>query len=60
MLAQFGLEVDEWSGTMYVLRDRKGSTEVVTTLGVLWPAAERLTGRPLDPLEPALVEALGG
>ena len=28
--------------------------------GNLWQAAERLAGRPLDPLDPALVRALHG
>jgi hypothetical protein len=43
-----------------VLRDRKGKTAVVDDLGALWTAAERLAGRPLDPLDPVLVGALRG
>jgi hypothetical protein len=31
---------------------------LVQDLGSLWPAAQRLTGRPLDPLDPALHAAL--
>jgi hypothetical protein len=57
VLAHFGLSVDAWAGS-YVVRDRKGAAAVVTDLGGLWVEAERLAGRPLDPLDPALVEAL--
>jgi hypothetical protein len=57
VLGHFGLELGDWSG-VYVLRDRKGASEVVGDLGALWQAAERLAGRPLDPLDPSLVRAL--
>jgi hypothetical protein len=58
VLDHFGLELGDWSGSVYVLRDRKGRSEVVGDLGALWQAAERLAGRPLDPLDPGLVRAL--
>jgi hypothetical protein len=58
VLAHFGLELGDWSGRIYVLRDRKGKTVIVDNLGGLWIAAEVLAGRALDPLEPALVAAL--
>jgi len=58
VLAFYGLRLDDWSGRVWVLRDRKGRSAVVNDLGSLWVAAERLAGRPLDPLEPALVVAL--
>lgn len=58
IVGHFGLRLDDWSGSVYVLRDRKGRAEVVADLGALWVAAERLAGRPLDPLDPALVRAL--
>jgi hypothetical protein len=57
-LGHFGLRLDDWSGSVYVVRDRKGRAEVVNDLGGLWSAAERLAGRPLDPLDPELVTAL--
>ena len=41
------------------LRDRKGHAAVVDNLGVLWTQAAALAGRPLDPLDPELVRALG-
>ena len=58
VLAHFGLELGDWSGRVYVLRDQKGRSAVVEDLGSLWTAAEALAGRPLDPLDPALVAAL--
>ena len=58
VLAYFGLALDDWGGSVYVLRDRKGQATVVEDLGTLWTAAERMAGRPLDPLEAGLVDAL--
>ena len=58
VLDHFGLRLDDWGGRVYVLRDRKGRAVVVDNLGVLWVEAERLAGRPLDPLDPDLVGAL--
>jgi len=59
VLDHFGLHLDDWSSRVYVLRDRKGRSAVVANLGTLWAEAERLAGRPLDPLDPDLVRALG-
>ena len=59
VLRHFGLELDDWGGAIYVLRDRKGQATVVEDVGALWIAAERLAGRRLDPLDADLVRALG-
>jgi hypothetical protein len=59
VLGFYGLHLGDWSGRVYVLRDRKGRSAVVANLGSLWVEAERLAGRPLDPLDPELVRALG-
>jgi hypothetical protein len=58
ILRHHGLKLDDWGGSKYVLRDRKGRSEIVQDLGGLWPAAEKLANRALDPLEPALRETL--
>lgn len=58
VLEHYGLSAHAWAAGAYVLRDRKGGTAVVADLGALWVEAERLAGAPLDPLDPALVEAL--
>ena len=60
ILRHYGLKLDDWGGSKYVLRDRKGRSEIVQDLGSLWPATERLVGRTLDPLKPALLETLVG
>ena len=59
VLGHYGLRLDDWAGRTYVLRDRKGRGAVVRDLGGLWPAAALLAGRPLDPLDPDLIRALG-
>jgi hypothetical protein len=59
VLDHFGLRLDDWGSRVYVLRDAKGRSTVVGDLGAIWAEAEKLTGRPLDPLEPALLASLG-
>jgi hypothetical protein len=58
VLDHFGLRLDDWSGSVYVLRDRKGASAVVADIGSLWFEAERLAGRKLDPLDSELLAAL--
>jgi len=59
VLSHYNLGLEDWGGgSKYVLRDRTGRSELVQDLGSLWPAAEKLAGRPLDPLDPALQERM--
>ena len=58
VLRHYGLRVSDWAGSKYLLRNKKGRSVLVQDLGSLWPAAQRLAGRPLDPLDPALHAAL--
>ena len=58
VLAHYGLSVADWTAGKSVLRSATGRTALVDNVGELWPAAERLTGRTLDPLDPALLAAL--
>ncbi len=60
VLGHYGLALTDWAGSVYTLRDGKGGTAVVTDVGSLWSEAQRLAGRPLDPLDPALLATLGG
>jgi hypothetical protein len=55
ILRLYGLTLEDWQSGSYVLRTRTGNSEVFADLAALWPAAERLAGRPLDPLDPAIV-----
>jgi hypothetical protein len=59
VLDHFGLDLDDWAGSVYVLRNRKGRAAIVDDLGGLWTQAAILAGRPLDPLDPDLVRSLG-
>lgn len=56
ILSCYGLRVDDWNGNKYILRDKKGRSLIAQDLGELWPAAEQLAGRPLDPLEPHFMQ----
>ena len=59
VLAHYGLNVrDDLSATNYVLDNRKGVQLVVAGLAELWPSAARMAGRPLDPLDSALLAHL--
>ncbi len=55
VVAQFGLELADWQGVKYQLMSRTGRTEIVDNLAQLWQAAERISGRACDPLDPALI-----
>ncbi len=57
VLRPFGLRVADWQNRL-TLTGRTGKGAVVDNLGALWPVAERLAGRPLDPLDPALLARL--
>lgn len=52
------MKVEDFHGTSYVLRGATGATTVFEALAHLWPEAEALSGRPFDPLDPALLAAL--
>lgn len=55
MLAAFGMSLSDWQGASFVLATRTGKSEMIEDLGHLWPAAERLSGRICDPLDPGLI-----
>ena len=58
VLGLYGLTLSDWQGTSFVLSTATGKTEIVDNLTHLWAAAEKLLGRPCDPLDPALVGRL--
>ena len=51
ILSLFALSLEDWQADSYILRTRTGKSEIVADLAALWPAAEKLAGRPLDPLD---------
>lgn len=53
LLAPYGLTVDDTHPVPgYRLATRSGAVELVPDLTALWDAAQRLIGRPIDPLSP--------
>ena len=58
VLGFYGLTLSDWQGASFVLSTATGKTELVEGLAHLWSAAERLTGRPCDPLDPDLIRRL--
>ncbi len=58
VLRPFGLSVEEWQGSAMLLRNSTGVTGIVHSLLDAWPAAERMAGRAIDPLDPGLLETL--
>ena len=57
VLARYGLTLDSWGGR-YILRSRTGKTALVDNLSRMWPVAEALVRRPLDPLDEGLLASL--
>jgi hypothetical protein len=55
VLKHYGMNLDDWQGSLFVLSTATGKTEIVDNLVHLWIAAERLLGRPCDPLDEELV-----
>ena len=63
ILKLYGVVLEDWQGASYVLRTVTGKTEIIDSLARLFPVAEKLAGRPLDPLDPMVMarrEALNG
>ncbi|MDR3495126.1 MAG: hypothetical protein P4L82_11055 [Ancalomicrobiaceae bacterium] len=57
ILKHCGLRLSDWQGASFMLSTLTGRTELVEDLGHLWQAAERMAGRPIDPLSPEVIEA---
>jgi hypothetical protein len=55
VLAYYRMNLADWQGSAFVLSTATGKTEIVDNLAHLWMAAERLLGRPCDPLDPELI-----
>ena len=58
VLRFYGLQLADWGGHSYVLRNMTGQSVIVANLPQLWGEAEKLAGRRCDPLEADLVAAL--
>jgi hypothetical protein len=58
VLGLHGMRVSDWQGASFLLSTLTGKSEIVEDLGHLWPAAEKLSGRLCDPLEPDFLARL--
>ncbi len=58
ILKLYGLSLADWQGASFVLSTATGKTELVDNLSHLWATAEKLIGRPCDPLDPAVIARL--
>jgi hypothetical protein len=57
-LAPAGLSLQDWQGARFVVRSRTGRQEVVDDLMAVWAAAEKIRGRPIDPLDLGFLAAI--
>jgi hypothetical protein len=55
ILSFFRLNLEDFQGVSYVLSTPTGRREIIPDFGQLWLVAETLTGRQIDPLDPALL-----
>ena len=55
ILTHYGMQLADWQGSAFMLSTLTGKTEMVENLAHLWTAAEKLSGRRCDPLDPALI-----
>jgi hypothetical protein len=58
VLGRFALRLDDWQGSAFVLTSGTGKREIVDNLSALWRAAEAMSGRRFDPLDPELLAGL--
>ena len=58
ILDHYGCQAADWANNQYVVQSRAGRTAMAAHLPQVWAAAEEIAGRPLDPLDPALLDAL--
>ncbi|MFP5960172.1 hypothetical protein ACLF83_00950 [Helicobacter pylori] len=58
ILAFYGLKMDDWQGTKFVLCDKKGQSVIVNDLGDLWGKAQKLAKKEMDALDSHLLAFL--
>jgi len=55
VLSYYRMNLADWQGSAFVLSTATGKAEIVDNLAHLWIAAERILGRPCDPLDEELI-----
>jgi hypothetical protein len=51
ILTPFAVSCEDYDGEALMLLDRSGRSRIAPTLNDVWPAAEALSGRLIDPLD---------
>ena len=54
LLERHGVTCEDWDGEALAVVDGIGRSKLAPTLNDVWPAVEALSGRRVDPLDPAL------
>ncbi|WQZ87787.1 hypothetical protein KVM84_01490 [Helicobacter pylori] len=58
ILAFYGLKINDWQGTKFVLCDKKGQSVMVNDLGDLWDKVQNLAKKKMDALDSNLLAFL--
>jgi len=58
LLGLRGLRLRDWQGKSFVVSNKTGASEIVSHLAEIWFAADKLSKRPIDPLDPELIAVL--
>src|SRR5262245_33075219 len=58
VLRHYRVTLTDFAGSRFMLRGPTGRSELVASIWSLWPAVERLSGKPCDPLDRALLATL--
>lgn len=58
ILAGYGVQLQDWEGSSFILRDAKGKSAAAQDVASLLAAAEEMLGAPLDPLAPAFLDRI--
>ena len=58
VVAPFRITVSDVQGASYLVQGATGRQALAIGLEALWQQAQLLAGRPLDPLDPRILEAL--
>lgn len=60
VIAHYGCTLEDWAMGQYIVRSQRGRSELVDALPQVWQTVEAIAGRPVDPLDPALLSRLAG
>jgi hypothetical protein len=58
VLKPFGVTVSDWNGASYLVSDATGQTSIVESIAAVWPVAEQMRKRFIDPLDERVIQAL--